>query len=52
MYYPQEKLIGLVILILSTSSAAHTLHGAVNFQEEDHGQIPDLFSKRGNGCAR
>jgi hypothetical protein len=25
---------------------------AVNFQEEHHGQIPDLFSKRGNGCAR
>jgi hypothetical protein len=25
---------------------------AVNFLEEHHGQIPDLFSKRGNGCAR
>jgi hypothetical protein len=25
---------------------------AVNSQEEHHGQIPDLFSKRGNGCAR
>jgi ABC-type lipoprotein release transport system permease subunit len=24
----------------------------VNSQEEHHGQIPDLFSKRGDGCAR
>jgi hypothetical protein len=25
---------------------------ALDFQEEHHGQIPDRFSKRGNGCAR
>lgn len=25
---------------------------AINSQKEHHGQVPDLFSKRGDGCAR